>query len=186
MPRPYAGLFVFLPKWMRRLDFEAQDRELEIFMANDIVLTPAKKAEIEARLHYLRSTEMPELSERIRQARDLGDLSENFDYQDAKRHQGFVNGEIANLQALLDRGRVMENATGTEFADMGLTVNLRDTEFDDEFSVTIVGDYGADQNSGEVSMSSPIGKALMGRKVGDKVDVVTPEGTTTYEILAIS
>ena len=154
-------------------------------MADEIILTPAEKTKIEERLNFLRSTEMPELSERIRQARDLGDLSENFDYQDAKRQQGFISGEMASLQAMLDRGRVVENIAGGDTIDMGSTVQLRDDEFDDEFSYTIVGAYGADPSNGKISALSPVGKALIGRKVGDKVEVMTPGGKSVYSVLAI-
>ena len=76
--------------------------------SEDIVLTPGGKKKIEDELVRLRQSDMPALSERIRQARALGDLSENFDYQDAKRQQGFVAGKIADLQAMLDRARIVE------------------------------------------------------------------------------
>src|SRR5919199_335284 len=103
-------------------------------MAEDIVLTPSGKKKIEEELAHLRSVEMPALAERIRQARALGDLSENFDYQDAKRQQGFVAGRMAHLQALLDRARVVEEAgPGSEVVGMGSTVTVRDLDYGDEF-----------------------------------------------------
>lgn len=156
-------------------------------MAEDIVLTPGGRKRIEAQLAHLKSVEMPQLSERIREARELGDLSENFDYQDAKRQQGFIAGKMADLQAILDRGRIVEEAEpGADVVGMGSTVTVRDRDFDDEFAYTLVGTYEADPANDRISASSPVGKALMGRKVGESVSVATPGGTTTYEIIAIA
>ncbi|MDX1933759.1 MAG: transcription elongation factor GreA [Capsulimonadales bacterium] len=154
-------------------------------MADDIVLTPSAKRKIEDELRRLREVEMPDLSERIRQARDLGDLSENFDYQDAKRQQGFVSGRIADLQAMLDRGKVVEEiGPGSDVVGMGSVVRVRDLDYDDEFSVKLVSPNEAN-GVDAVSSLSPIGKALMNRKVGDKIAVETPDGKTTFEILTI-
>jgi transcription elongation factor GreA len=155
-------------------------------MADDIVLTPAGKKKVEEELDHLKTVEMPALAERIRQARSLGDLSENFDYQDAKRQQGFVAGKIADLQAILDRASLMEETgPGAEVVGMGSKVSLRDIDYDEELTYTLVGAYEADPQNDKISVSSPVGKALMGNKVGDKVEVTTPGGISTFEILAI-
>lgn len=156
-------------------------------MADDIVLTPSSKKKIEDELERLRMEEMPALAERIRQARALGDLSENFDYQDAKRQQGFVAGRIADLQAMLERSRVVEETgPGADEAGMGSTVTVRDLDYGDEFSYTLVGAFEADPANDKISVLSPVGKALMGVKVSDKVEVDTPGGKATYEIVSIS
>jgi transcription elongation factor GreA len=156
-------------------------------MPEDIVLTPSGKKKIEEELAHLRSTEMPALAERIRQARELGDLSENFDYQDAKRQQGFVAGKMADLQAILDRARIVEEAApGAESVGIGSTVTVRDLDYGDEFAYTLVGVYEADPSNGRISSNSPVGKALMARKVGDTVQVDTPGGKTTYEVITIA
>jgi transcription elongation factor GreA len=155
-------------------------------MAGDIVLTPDGKKKVEADLHQLRAVEMPALSERIREARALGDLSENFDYQDAKRQQGFVNGKIAYLQAILDRAKVVEPKPGTNIVGMGSSVTLRDLDYDDEFTYTLVGDYEADPENDKIAVSSPIGSTLMGHKVGDKVEIETPGGKLCVEVIAVS
>jgi transcription elongation factor GreA len=156
-------------------------------MAEDIVLTPGGKKKIEEELVRLRNEEMPALSERIRQARALGDLSENFDYQDAKRQQGFVAGKIADLQAVLDRARIEEEVgPGSNVVGMGSTVTVRDLDFGDEFSYTLVGVYEADPANDKISTISPVGKALMERKVGDRVEVDTPAGKTTFEIVGLA
>lgn len=155
-------------------------------MAEDLVLTPSGKKKIEVELERLRSVEMPALSDRIRDARALGDLSENFDYQDSKRQQGFIAGRIADLQAVLDRARIVDEAeVGSGIAGMGSNVKLRDLDFDDEFSYNLVGAYEADPTNGKISSLSPIGSALMGKRVGDKVSVATPGGKANYEIVSI-
>ena len=155
-------------------------------MADDIVLTPSGKKKVEDELAQLRSVEMPALAERIRQARDLGDLSENFDYQDSKRQQGFVAGKISDLQAILDRARIVEEANpASGEIGMGSVATIRDLEFDEVVTYTLVGAYEADPMNDKISVLSPVGKALMGRKVGDQVKVDTPGGKTTLEVTAI-
>lgn len=154
-------------------------------MADDIVLTPDGKRKVEQDLEQLRMVEMPQLSERIRQARALGDLSENFDYQDAKRQQGFVNGKIAYLQAILDRAKIVVPAPGASVVGMGSAVHLRDVDYEDEFTYTLVGDYEADAANDKISVSSPVGRALMGHVVGDQVAVETPGGKSCFEIIGV-
>lgn len=155
-------------------------------MADDIVLSPSGKRKIEQELEQLRGVEMPALSERIRQARDLGDLSENFDYQDSKRQQGFIQGRIADLQAMLERARVIENdghAEGT--CGLGSVVTLRDLEDNDESQITLVGDYEADPPVA-ISLTSPLGKALSGHTAGETVRITVNAYTTQYVIVAVN
>lgn len=155
-------------------------------MAEEIVLTPSGKKKIEDELEQLRSVEMPALAVRIREARDLGDLSENFDYQDAKRQQGFIGGRIADLQAMLERATIIpERVAGSGIIGMGSKIDVRDTEFGDEFTYTLVGSYEADPINDLISVASPVGAALMGKQVGESVTVATPGGTMTLEILAV-
>jgi transcription elongation factor GreA len=154
-------------------------------MAEEIILTPAGKKKIEEELQQLRSVEMPALSERIRQARALGDLSENFDYQDSKRQQGFVAGRIADLTAILERARIVEESIGGDTVGMGSTVSLRDLDYEDELAYTLVDPVSADPSNDKISVSSPVGKALMGASVGQTIEVDTPGGKARYEVLAI-
>jgi transcription elongation factor GreA len=154
-------------------------------MADDIILTPSGKRKIEEELEHLRSTEMPALSERIRQARALGDLSENFDYQDSKRQQGFIAGRIADLTAMLERARIVEESIGGDSVGLGCTVSLRDLDYDDEITYILVDPISADPSNDKISLSSPVGKALMGAKVGQIIEVATPGGNARYEVLAI-
>lgn len=155
-------------------------------MADDIILTPAGKKKLDEELETLKSVEMPALSERIREARALGDLSENFDYQDAKRQQGFIAGRIADLNAMLERATIVEATVGGDIVGMGTTVNLRDLDFEDELSYTIVDPISADPTNDKISISSPVGQALMGKKVGEIVEVKTPGGVSRLEVLSLA
>ena len=155
-------------------------------MAEDIVLTPSGKKKIEDELAVLRSVEMPALAERIRDARALGDLSENFDYQDAKRQQGFIAGKISDLQSLLDRAKIVGESGSEDGAiGMGSKVTVRDVEFEDEVTYTLVGTYESDPANDMISVASPIGKTLIGHRLGEQVQVATPGGTSTLEIIKI-
>jgi transcription elongation factor GreA len=156
-------------------------------MADDIILTPAGRKKLMEELEQLRSVEMPALSERIREARSLGDLSENFDYQDAKRQQGFVAGRMKDIEAILERAKIVEEtAPGSDTAGMGSKVTLRDIEFEDEFSIVLVGVSDADPANDKISVSSPIGKAVMGKKVGDTVLVEKPDGSSEFQVMHIA
>ena len=155
-------------------------------MADDIILTPAGKQKLDEELEQLRSFEMPALAERIREARALGDLSENFDYQDAKRQQGFIAGRIADLQSMLERARIVEVTIGGDIVGMGTTVHLRDLDFEDELAYTIVDPISADPTNDKISISSPVGQALLGAKVGDVVEVNTPGGKSRLEVLSLA
>jgi transcription elongation factor GreA len=155
-------------------------------MAEEVVLTSSGKKKIEDELERLRSVEMPALAVRIREARDLGDLSENFDYQDAKRQQGFIGGRIADLQAMLERAVIVENVEpGSGIIGMGSKVTVRDTDYDDEFSYTFVSSNEVDPINDKISIVNPVGAALMGKRVGESVVVTTPDGAMNLEILAI-
>lgn len=153
---------------------------------DDIILTPAKYKEISEELERLQTVERSAIAERIRQARSLGDLSENFDYHDAKRQQGFLEGKILNLKAILDRGKVVDYITGGDIVGLGSKVKVHDAEYDEDTVYTIVGVTDADPANDMISNTSPVGKALLGHKVGDTVEVSTPAGKSTYAIVEIS
>ncbi len=155
-------------------------------MEHEIVLTPAKYAELEKELEHLVTAERAAIAERIRQARALGDLSENFDYQDAKRQQGFLEGKILNIRGMLDKAHVAEYATGGDVVQFGSKIKLHDVEFDEEIEYLLVGAVEADPGKGRISNTSPLGKALLGKKVGESVQVPTPAGEDTYKIIEIS
>ena len=154
-------------------------------MDHEIVLTAAKYAELEKELEQLLTVERTAIAERIRQARALGDLSENFDYQDAKRQQGFLEGRILNIRGMLDRAHVAEYQSGSDTVVFGSKITLHDVGFDEEIEYTLVGAVEADPSSGRISNTSPLGKALLGRTVGETVEVPTPAGSDQYRIIAI-
>jgi len=155
-------------------------------MQHEVVLTPAKYKEIEAEIQSLLSNERPAIAERIRQARELGDLSENFDYQDAKRQAGLIQGRINNLKKMLEIAHVTEYETGSATVALGSVVVLYDEEFDEDIQYTIVGVMDADPAQNRISNSSPVGSALMGKTVGDIVEVPIPAGKAVYKIKALS
>jgi len=152
---------------------------------DEFVLSSAKFKELEADLERLTTIERREIAERIRQARALGDLSENFDYHDAKRQQGFLEGKITGLKNMLERAKVVEYLGGTEIVGVGSCVKVHDTEYDEDLEYTIVGVMEADPANDKISNTSPVGKALLGHKVGDRVEVQTPAGTAVYEIVDV-
>ena len=152
-----------------------------------LIITPNRKREIEDELSHLRAVKRPEITEAISRAREYGDLSENFEYQAARRDQAILNGRIAELENILDRAQVVENGTGGDVIQMGAVVQVRDLEYDDEdpMEYTIVDAMSADPANDRISYSSPVGKALMGRKIGDIVEIDIPAGLARYEIIGL-
>jgi transcription elongation factor GreA len=155
-------------------------------MSSEFQMTASERRKLEEELTHLRSVEMPALAERIREARDLGDLSENFDYQDSKRQQGFISGRMKDIENLLDRATVIDEAVaGSGVVGLGSVVTVRDLDYDEELVFTLMGSSGNATSTDHISISSPVGVALMGRKVGDKIAVTTPGGKTTFEVLNV-
>jgi len=152
---------------------------------DEIILTPAKYKELEAELERLSTVERKAMADRIKEARSLGDLSENFDYHDAKRQQGFLEGKIQGLKQMLERARVTDYVSGGDTVGLGSLVKIHDAEFDEDIEYTIVGVMDADPANDKISNTSPVGKALLGHKVGDRVEVQAPAGKTTLEIIEI-
>jgi transcription elongation factor GreA len=155
-------------------------------MNHQLVITPARHAALKNELEQLITLERPKIAERIRQARALGDLSENFDYQDAKRQQGFLEGKIADIKTMLEKAHVAEYVSGGDKVTLGSTVTVWDQEFGEEIVYTIVGALEADPSQDLISNTSPIGQALLGKKSGDLVKVQTPGGEQAYEIRSIA
>jgi transcription elongation factor GreA len=154
-------------------------------MNHAIVLTPAKYVELKGELENLISVERPKIAERIRQARALGDLSENFDYQDAKRQQGFLEGRIVDLKSTLEKAHIQEHVTGGDIVGVGSKVTVWDVEYSEEVDYKIVGALEANPAEDRISNTSPIGQALLGKRIGETVKVQTPGGILIYEIRAI-
>jgi transcription elongation factor GreA len=155
-------------------------------MANDkpTFLTPEGKQRLETELDWLVNTRRPQVAERIRQAREEGDLRENAEYDDAKMEQGFVEGRIKELEHLLKNTQLITHTGGTVVA-LGSIVTIREDGFDEEETYTVVGATEADPRAGRISNESPLGSKLIGQKKGAKVRVHTPGGLTTFRILKV-
>lgn len=149
-------------------------------------MTAAGKQKLEEELGFLISTKRKEVVERIKTARGFGDLSENSEYDAAKDEQGFVEGRISLLQTMIRNAMIIEEGASTsDIVTIGRTVTFKDLEEDDEETYTIVGSAEADPFEGRISNDSPIAKALLGNKVGDRVKVNTPGGDMDVEIISI-
>ena len=156
-------------------------------MANEMVLTKKGKQEIEEQLEYLKTVKRAEISEQIKVARSFGDLSENAEYTEARNEQSRIEGKILDLENTLRKAVVVDDdAINLERVGVGTTVRILDVEFDEEETYTILGSMETNIDSGCISNESPVGAALIGKRVGDEVDVQTPGGTIKFKVLEIS
>ena len=142
---------------------------------------------LETELQRLKSQERPRIIQAIAEARAHGDLSENAEYHAAKEAQGMNEAKVAELEDKLGRADVIDpTKLSGDSVKFGATVELADEDTEEEVTYKLVGDLEADVKSGKVSISSPIARALIGKAVGDSVEVTTPKGSRSYEILKIS
>jgi transcription elongation factor GreA len=154
---------------------------------DEIILTTSRKKELEEELRVLRMVKRPEITEQIKRAREYGDLSENFEYHAAKQAQAILNGRIAEMEAVLDRARVVLDGAsdGADAVDIGSIVRVREIDTEDDWELTIVDAMSSDPLNDRISYSSPVGQALMRHKIGDIVEVTIPAGVARYEIVGI-
>ncbi len=154
----------------------------------ETILTASGLRKLEEELDHLKGTRRKEVAERIKQAKEFGDLSENAEYDDAKNEQAFVEGRILQIEQMLRSARVIENDDGADDGEVavGSTVTIRDAAVGDEVSYTIVGTAEADPLRDRISNESPVGQALLGRKIGETVTVRVPAGILKYTILEIA
>ena len=150
------------------------------------ILTPAGFAKLQKELEEL-ETKSVQVSRNIKTARGYGDLSENFEYQEAKREQGFVQGRILELKAILPSAHVVPaEHIPTDRVGFGSQVRLKDLDYEDELQYAVVGPLEADIEQDRISYESPLGQALMGKTVGEEVEVRGPTGVTTrFEVIGI-
>ena len=140
-----------------------------------------------AEINYMESVKRPEISAQIAEARDKGDLSENAEYDAAKEAQGLLEGKIAQLKAQVANARIIdESKISTDSIQILSKVTIRNTKTGAELTYTLVSDTEANLKEKKISVNTPIAKGLMGRKVGDVVEVQTPGGLLNFEILNIS
>lgn len=141
---------------------------------------------LEEELEYLKTIKRVDIKEKIKVARSFGDLSENAEYDEAKNEQAFVEGRIAQLENMLKNATVVdESEIPRDKVSVGSIVKVKDFEFDEEMELSIVGSAEADPMENKISNESPVGNALIGKKVGDIVEVPVPDGVNKYEILGI-
>ncbi|MDT8902755.1 transcription elongation factor GreA [Anaeroselena agilis] len=151
-----------------------------------IILTAEGLKKIEQKLDHLKSVRRRDVAERIKQAIEFGDISENSEYEDAKNEQAFIEGEIITLEKMLRNAKLIdEDEISADVVTIGSTVVLKDLEFGDELEYTIVGSAEADPTESRISNESPVGEAILGRKVGSIVEVNVPAGSLKYEIVDI-
>ncbi len=138
-------------------------------------------------LYQLRTVERKAATQAIAEARDKGDLSENAEYDAAREAQGLLEMKIAKLEEVIANARIVDNSKlDLSKASILTTVSIKNLSNGAVMKYTLVAQNEADLKSGKISVDSPIGKALLGKKVGDKVDVQVPAGTVTFEITSIS
>ena len=149
-------------------------------------ITTAGLAALEAEFRRLQQVERPRIVQAISEARSHGDLSENAEYHSAKEAQSHNEGRIVEIEDMLQRAEVIDvSKLSGSTIKFGATVTLIDEDTDVEKRFQIVGDVEADVRSGKVSISSPTARALIGKKVGDTVEVNTPGGGKSYEIVKV-
>lgn len=151
-----------------------------------IPMTPKGLASLEDEFRQLRTVERPAIIRAIAEAREHGDLSENAEYHAARERQSFIEGRITELEDIISRAQVIDaTGFGGDMVRFGATVTLADEDNDEESIYQIVGVHEAEIRTGHISIQSPLARALIGKHVGDQVEVSTPGGSKSYEIVAV-
>ena len=146
-------------------------------MAKEIVLTPQGLEDLKQKIEFLSTQRRREVAERIKEAREFGDISENSEYDDAKNEQAMLEKQIADLEERLASARVIdEKSVDTDVVNVGATVHVKDQKTEKSQKFKIVGSAEADPANAKLSNESPVGKALLGHKRGETVTVAVPRG----------
>lgn len=148
-------------------------------------MTRAGFAALDDELKQLKSVERPAIIRAIAEAREHGDLSENAEYHSAREKQSFIEGRIKELEGLLSLAEVIDPTKLSGAIKFGATITIVDEDSDEEKTYQIVGETEADIESGRLNIRSPLARALIGKDEGDSVEVKTPGGQRSYEILSI-
>ncbi|MCR8548684.1 transcription elongation factor GreA [Salipiger sp. P9] len=151
-----------------------------------ILMTRAGFTALETELKTLKSAERPAIIQAIAEARELGDLKENAEYHSAREKQGFIEGRIKELEAIVGLAEVIDPTKLSGAVKFGATVTVVDEDTDEEKTWQIVGEHEANIEKGLLNIKSPIARALIGKDEGDSVEVRTPGGEKSYEILSIA
>jgi transcription elongation factor GreA len=152
----------------------------------DVILTPEGYENLKQELDFLRGERRREVAERIRTARDFGDIAENAEYDDAKNEQAMLEHKIAQLEERLANARLIDTNNDTSVVSVGSRVRLRDLDLKETVEYYIVGSAEANPAEQKLSNESPVGKAIIGRKKGETVEVLTPRGSKVkFKIMEI-
>lgn len=148
----------------------------------EVILTKEKLEKLEDELEYLKTKKRPEMAEKIKIARSFGDLSENADYDEAKNEQGEVESRIMKIEDMIRNAKTIEVNENSDTVGVGNTVTFYDEEFDEEVVYKLVGTAESNPLEGYISNESPVGEAIIGHKVDDRVEVETPNGKMYFVI----
>jgi transcription elongation factor GreA len=155
-------------------------------MNDKIPTTAAGLARIEEELRQLKTVARPEVIRSIAEAREHGDLSENAEYHAARERQSFIEGRVAELEDKISRAEVIDvSKLSGDTIKFGATVTLVDEDTDEKQTYQLVGELEADVKDGRIAITSPLARAIIGKGVGDSVEVATPKGEKGYEILKV-
>lgn len=156
-------------------------------MPDKFPMTPAGKEWMKAQLKKLKEIDRPATSKAIEIARGHGDLSENADYDAAKEEQGLIEAKIRDFEARLSMAEVIDpTSLSGDLVRFGATVTVEDAETGDEKTYSIVGEHEADIKYGRISLTAPVARGLLGKEVGDEVQISTPKGVRTLEIVNVT
>lgn len=151
----------------------------------EVILTLEGLKKLEEELEHYKTHKRRDVAERIKQAIEFGDISENSEYEDAKNEQAFVEGRIITLEKMLRNARVIDDIESTDTVTLGSKILLRDMDYGDEEEYSIVGSAEADPGTNKISNESPVGKAVLGQAKGTIVEVNVPAGILHYQIVDI-
>ncbi|MBM3955333.1 MAG: transcription elongation factor GreA [Planctomycetota bacterium] len=155
-------------------------------MSDRIPMTRAGYDKLKTEVEHLDTVEMPRIAARVAAARSEGDLSENAEYHGARESQGMLQAKINLLRDKLARAVIVERPKeATDEVVFGATVTVKDLSFGDEEVFVLVGAGEEDYDAGKINVASPLAQGLLGRKVGEKVDIQVPAGTMRFEILGV-
>jgi transcription elongation factor GreA len=153
---------------------------------NKVPMTSEGYASLQEELKRLKSVDRPAIIRAIAEARDHGDLSENAEYHAARERQGFIEGRVMELEDKIARAEVIDvSKLSGSVVKFGATVLLADEETDEEQKFQIVGEDEADVSKGRLSVTSPLARALIGKNIGESVEVSTPRGAKSYEVVKV-
>lgn len=152
----------------------------------EVLLTVDGLKKLEEELERYKSVKRRDVAERIKQAIEFGDISENSEYEDAKNEQAWIEGRILTLEKMLRNAKIIDDENiGTDEVTLGSTVLLKDLEYDEDVEYTVVGSMEADPGNNKISNESPVGRAILGKSKGSVVEVNVPAGVLKYQIMDI-